>query len=230
MVRPVVIAICGARRSGKDTLAAYLEREYGFTHCKISHRLKRGLEDFFGFTPAQLETDAKDQVDPLWDITPREVMQFVGTEIFQYQIQQLLPSIGRTFWIRALLRHMEREGLQKVVLSDLRFLHEHALLRQHADLFCIRVHRKQENRGTPHSTIDTHASEQEYTQIPTDYVFFNQAPRPAPGVPWPVIDRMMNTFQQSPIVSTLPSSTLPSSTGETIESLESEQPGPQAIP
>lgn len=123
-----VILLCGYKRCGKDTFAKYVESKYGFTHLKISKNLKEVLKVLFHFSDEQLEGDLKDVIDERWKITPREAMIFVGTDMFQYKITELLPQINRNFWIENVvseIQKMREENKQtKIVISDLRFNHE----------------------------------------------------------------------------------------------------------
>lgn len=120
--------LCGYKRCGKDTFANYLNSKYNYTHLKISHLLKKCCKDLFKFTDEQIESDAKDEIDPRWCITPRKAMIFVGTNMFQYQIQNLLPNIQKNFWIKSTIQTIvdlyEKDTKTNIVISDLRFIHE----------------------------------------------------------------------------------------------------------
>lgn len=123
-----VIMLCGYKRCGKDTFANHLTNKYGYTHLKISKTLKETLKTLFQFSDEQLETDLKDKVDPRWNITPRKAMVFVGTDMFQFKIQELLPNIGKNFWIRStketIIDLYKKNKDCNIVISDLRFQHE----------------------------------------------------------------------------------------------------------
>jgi hypothetical protein len=166
---PKIIAICGFKRSGKDTIADYLCKHHGYTKIKISAPLKDGLKSFFGFTDEQLESDIKDKVDPVWGVTPRSVMQYFGTEVMQYQIQTLVPGIGRNFWIKRLVSECIGDKEKRFVIPDMRFRHEYDMLKTHGALFW-RV-----ERALPASFINTevHASEKEFLDIPVSNIFHN---------------------------------------------------------
>ena len=133
-----IIAICGKTRSGKDTVAKYIEFKYKYQHKKISDCLKKGVSELFGFSYTQLENNDKDKIDPIFNITPRDAMNFIGTHVFQYEIQKLLPDSNRCFWIDRLLRSLDNDA--SIVISDLRFLHEVEKLSNH-DLTIIRIDR-----------------------------------------------------------------------------------------
>lgn len=166
---PQLIAICGYKRSGKDTLAAHISNAYGHKHVKIADKLKQIVQILFGFSSDQVETDFKEVVDPKWGISPRQAMQYIGTEVFQYQMQHLIPDIKRNFWIKSCLQDIQAlPPGTPVVISDLRFLHEHEHLKA-LGVYVIRVERPHSN-GVCH---DQHASEQEFLGIQPDLVVHN---------------------------------------------------------
>lgn len=127
-----VFLLCGYKRSGKDTFAKYVESKYDYKHLKISHKLKNVLKVLFNFSEEQLEGSLKDTIDSRWQITPREAMIFVGTDMFQYKITDLLPKIDRNFWIENVVDEIVRikDVDSNVVISDLRFDHELSRLLQ----------------------------------------------------------------------------------------------------
>src|SRR5574343_909238 len=75
-----IFLICGARRAGKDTLAAKFVAQ-GCTHFKFAGALKSALKAMYMFTDAQLEDDTKELIDPRWGISPRDAMTSFGTDI-----------------------------------------------------------------------------------------------------------------------------------------------------
>lgn len=122
--RRIVVALCGCMRAGKDTIAEHLCDSHAFVNLKVSAPLKQGLVHMFGFSQAQVEGALKDVVDAQWNVTPRQVMQWLGTDVFQHRIAaELLPGMGRLFWVTQLM-HRIGEGDGHVVISDLRFQHE----------------------------------------------------------------------------------------------------------
>lgn len=171
---PRIIAICGLKRSGKDTIADYLCQHYGYTKIRIANPLKQGLKAMFGFSDDQLETDLKDVVDERWGVEPRKVMQFIGTEIMQYKINEVIPSLGRSFWIKSLIEeHINHtDGKDKLfVIPDLRFKHEYELLLQYNAVFW-RVERIRDG-GVMLPTDEIHTSEKEYLDIPVSKILKN---------------------------------------------------------
>jgi dephospho-CoA kinase len=163
---PKIIAICGLKRSGKDTIADVLTQRYGYEKVKIATPLKDALKTLFQFTDAQVEGAEKDVVDPRWGVEPRLLMQFIGTEVMQFKLQEVLPDVGRTFWIKRLIDEHIKNNDKHIVIPDMRFKHEYNLLSQHGAVFW-RVERFQ-NENT-----EVHSSEREYLEIPVDEVFMN---------------------------------------------------------
>lgn len=167
---PRVIALCGARRTGKDTVANYIVDHFGYEHIKITAPLKSICKTLFHFSDDQLETDSKEHVDERWDVSPRQVMQFLGTEVFQYKIQELIPNVGRNFWINSLITQIQSNPDKKYVISDLRFIHEFKELKENIDnVFTVKL---VSNRVEGNQT-DKHASECEYKNIQEDVLLIN---------------------------------------------------------
>lgn len=179
---PKIIAICGAKRSGKDVLADHLVKKYNYERLAFADPLKLAVKSLFNFDDNQVSigedkgTDKKDIIDEKWGITPRAALQFFGTEIMQEKIQELLPTIKRNFFANTLKNHIENaEEGKKFVISDLRFIHEYDMLANlsniaHKDKMIVRVIRPSKNRTKKQ---ETHISEVEYTNIPYDIIMIN---------------------------------------------------------
>ncbi len=162
---PRIIAICGHKRSGKDTIANYLVK-YGYKNIKIADQLKTITKQLFNFTNDQVELDIKEHIDERWGISPRQAMQFIGTEIMQYEIQKLLPNIGRRFWIKSFIEKDIENNNDRIVISDMRFLHEYEELKKY-NIFVIMVTRPD------YCNKSNHISETDYLNIPADLVITN---------------------------------------------------------
>jgi len=172
---PKIIAICGAKRSGKDVLAEHLVNKYNYERVAFANPLKVAVKNLF----KDEGTDRKDIVDERWGITPRAALQFFGTEIMQEKIQELLPNMKRNFFANTLKNYIENaensENDKRYVISDLRFIHEHEMLLNMPnisinDIMVIRVIRPSENRAKEQ---EPHISELEYVDIPYDIIMIN---------------------------------------------------------
>jgi hypothetical protein len=166
---PKIIAICGLKRSGKDTIADTLCQRYGYEKVKIATPLKEALKTMFQFTDAQVEGNEKDAIDPRWGVEPRRLMQFIGTEVMQFHLQEVLPNVGRKFWIQRLVEEHISPNNKIIVIPDLRFQHEYELLSEYNTMFW-RVERFDQE-----ANADTHSSEREYLDIPVQHIFKNNS-------------------------------------------------------
>ena len=179
---PKIIAICGAKRSGKDVLAEHLVKNYNYEKIAFADPLKLVVKSLFNFDDDQVGigedkgSNRKDIIDERWGIAPRAALQFFGTEIMQEKIQELLPTIKRNFFANTLKNRIENaEEGKKFVISDLRFIHEYDMLANisnigHKDKMIVRVIRPSKNRIKEQ---EPHISEVEYTNIPYDIIMIN---------------------------------------------------------
>jgi dephospho-CoA kinase len=169
-----VIAICGEKRSGKDVLANYIAHKYGYTKLAFADPLKNIVKLIFDFNDIQVGIDEincngteKDTIDERWGISPRQALQFFGTEIFQNNIQQLIPNINKDFFANSLINKIKDN--HTYVISDIRFLHEYEKLKNY-DLTIIRI-----SRPTNFFNTDNHLSEQEFKKLPFDIHIINDS-------------------------------------------------------
>ena len=158
----MIIGVCGFIGSGKDTIAEYISKKFGHKHIKISSKLKDVVKVLFNFNDDQVETYSKEVIDKRWGVTPRTVMQFLGTEIFQYKIQEILPCVKRNFWIKSIIDEHVKDANYPIVISDMRFLHEYTELQKY-DVFVIKIKRNYVNQP-----VDMHPSETEFVNIPVN--------------------------------------------------------------
>jgi len=153
-----IIAICGAKRSGKDILSKYIVSKYNYKKISFAEPLKNAVKALFNFNDIQVGIDEengngyeKDMIDKRWGISPRKALQFFGTEVMQNTINELIPK--------------------NYVISDLRFLHEYNKLKKSEKvkyLIIIKI-----NRPSIICDIDSHISENEYINIPHDIEIIN---------------------------------------------------------
>ena len=98
----VLIGLTGKKRSGKDTVADYLKDEVGFFKYALADPMKKACEEIFYMDESQLWGDRKEEIDPRYGVTPREIMQVFATELFQFDIYKKIPNLTvppRMLWI-----------------------------------------------------------------------------------------------------------------------------------
>jgi hypothetical protein len=165
-----IVGICGNKFHGKDTIADYLVKNYGYSKISFGDPIKYALKSIFHFTDEQLWGNQKEVVDEYWKITPRETMQYVGTECFRECFGSRFPHIGEKIWLMSLQQEMEimiKNGKNKIVIPDVRFPNEADLIRQlNGKLIKVIRPALQSN--------DDHASEKFIQQISVDNIITNE--------------------------------------------------------
>lgn len=184
-----IIAITGRRRSGKDTVADYLVKEYGYEKFSLADPMKLALSHLFGFTHDQLWENRKDEVDERWGLTPREVMQLFGGEFLNDKIYELFPDLEEKvprgeFKAKSLDMQLTqkyytdrllsdtlypnaeyRNKLYKVAIADMRYLSEAEYFRKRGATIWKIIR--------PSIIHDDHASESEVDLIKADVEILN---------------------------------------------------------
>lgn len=98
----IVIGLCGLPRAGKDTVADYLVKEYGFIKISFAEGVYKVAQDIF---------DMKEK--------DRDLLIAVG---------QKMREIDPRVWIKQAEKRIEEErarGNNRFVISDMRFLNEY---------------------------------------------------------------------------------------------------------
>jgi hypothetical protein len=111
----MLIGLTGKARSGKDTVAEYLNNKHMFSHYWFSKPMKDACRTIFGWDDRHLYGDLKEVVDPIYGISPRVALQTLGTEWGRNCINQDL-------WLtRAKAEILKHEN---ITISDCRFDNE----------------------------------------------------------------------------------------------------------
>lgn len=150
------ITLAGRKQVGKDLSARYIQNIIeGETETKVhivhfADALKRACSEIFGIPLAQMETEIGKQelTDVCWPVydessmgnvfwrpgssrlmTVREVLQFVGTELFRTQMD---PDI----WVKSVFRRSYADD-DIVVVADCRFPNEADFAKEHGLLIKV---------------------------------------------------------------------------------------------
>ena len=111
-----LIGIAGPARSGKDSAADVLVREFGFTRYALADPIKAGVRVMFGLTDDHTDGEPKEVVLPDLGVSPRHLMQTLGTEWGRNTVRDDL-------WLRVadrVLAHIDGP----VVVPDIRLENE----------------------------------------------------------------------------------------------------------
>ena len=143
-----IISIAGRISSGKDTLAEYLVTQRGFKKLSFAGSLKDSVATVFNWDRGLLEgttqesREWREQVDPWWakrlalpDLTPRWVLQYIGTEVFRQHFHQ-------DIWTASLENKLVT-CKDSIVITDARFQNELDTVKRVGGT-TIRVHRGEE--------------------------------------------------------------------------------------
>ena len=169
-----VIGICGRARAGKDAVADHLAREFGARKLKFAAPLKGAVSALFDIPLERLESDEKDEVDPRLGVTPRHIMQWLGTDIIQQAFpRDVAPRFGRRFFCERLCWDLDATDAP-ILVSDMRFAHENDALAQYAlrrgrPYLSVRLERP----GSLVGGAAGHVSETASAEIPVDTVIVN---------------------------------------------------------
>ena len=116
-----IVALTGYVGAGKSTAASSLVAEHGFARRPFSFPLKNMLRAI-GLSETELDGTAKEEpVEWLLGLTPRRLMQTLGTEWGR-------DTIHPDLWVHLWRRQVERAS-SPVVADDLRFPNEEAAVR-----------------------------------------------------------------------------------------------------
>jgi hypothetical protein len=155
----MIIGILGNKGHGKDTISDHLVSKYNFHKKAFADPLKEICHILFGFNHEQLYGNLKEIPDKYWKVTPRNVMQFVGTDLFRNKMNELIPGISQNFWLECMRRQSGK--YDRLVISDVRFQNEVDFIHEMNGIV-IKVQRGNKKIN------DVHTSEQEMQQI-TNY-------------------------------------------------------------
>lgn len=158
--RPVVIGLHARKRQGKSTVAKFLEEEYLYVEFSFADALKRGVASLFSLPWSTLDYN-KETVNEIWNVTPRYLLQKIGTELFRDRIRTYLPTIRlqKGFWLdHFLMRKQQLEHkighVVRMVVSDARFVDECQLIREAGGVVWYLERDVNQAAG-----VDAHASE-----------------------------------------------------------------------
>lgn len=171
----MIVGFCGFIGSGKTTAAQYLEQYHGFTRMSFATTLKDVVASAFQWDRERLDGVTKssrvwrDQPDLFWSerfgrpITPRYVLQWLGTGIFR---EQVLDS----FWVdNVVLTIQKLSPNANIVFDDARFINERQALRKLGAKFITVVRPSGPYNGFP--TAD-HAAlwQSAHKGLPVDHI------------------------------------------------------------
>ena len=175
----MIIGLCGAQSSGKDTVANILISEYGFVKLTFASTLKDVVAILFSWPRDLLEglTEEsrlwRETVDDFWSsklsipsFTPRKALQMIGTDLFRIHF-------NNDIWINIIENKigamLKNNPNTNIVISDCRFANEFSLIKQFPDSHIIMILREKNNSINK----SAHLSETEWVNYNFDTILQN---------------------------------------------------------
>lgn len=114
-----LIGISGLAHTGKDTLANFLkEKRKEIVIESFATPIKEIMVNYFGFTREQVyDQRLKEIEDKFWNITPRKLMQLIGTEMFR-------KNFRYDVWVKVFEKKILNNPNNFFVVADVRFNNE----------------------------------------------------------------------------------------------------------
>ena len=116
----MLIGLAGKKQSGKSTLAMYMCDVLGFQEDSFGAPIRQFVAQLCGYSSGELEV-YKEQVHPSLGVTPRYMMQTLGTEWARNTIKD-------SIWIDCLANRVRNS--KRVIISDIRFENEATAIRK----------------------------------------------------------------------------------------------------
>jgi hypothetical protein len=120
----MIIGFHGIAGSGKDTAAISISKHQNNVEIMaFAKPLKDACKILFNFTDSQLyDPIKKEEVDPVWEKSPRKILQWLGTDI-------LREHINKEFFTINMKQRIEESEAEFIVISDVRFDNEAELIK-----------------------------------------------------------------------------------------------------
>lgn len=152
----MLFGLVGKKGVGKDTVADYLVSKHCFQKHAFAWPIKEACSLLFQLSLDAFENDQKEVVNRRHNLTPRQMMQLVGTDMFRNMVDD-------DFWIHHFLAFYNDHNTRKnvnLVVSDVRFQNEVDIIKQLGGKI-VRITRSCGNGANGrHTTFDNHISEQ----------------------------------------------------------------------
>jgi len=160
----MIIGLVGTKGSGKSTVAKFLAEKSYFIELSFASILKEIIQSLFFLSEEQLNDQVlKEKIIPELGVSPRYLMQNIGTDMFRIQLSKCLPNLRlgnsiQSIWVWHMKKKIENllniNPRQNIAISDVRFEDEFDLLKNEfqAKMILIKRPKIYENK-------DSHESE-----------------------------------------------------------------------
>ena len=164
MRKPLVIGFMGYAGVGKSTAAKVLADFHGDIEISaFAGPLKEAVQQLFLFSDEQVygTKEQKEAVDERWGISPRRILQIVGTDC-------LRNMVDSKFHVKRMSSYLQQCKSKVVIIDDVRFEDEAELINQYGKCFLIK------RPGFPKEDV-RHASEYPPEHLASGYTILNSS-------------------------------------------------------
>lgn len=128
----MIIGITGKKQSGKSTLSKCIKQNYlNFIELNFADPLKNSIKEIFNLSEDQINGDLKEINDTKYNFTPRELMQWMGTDVFRNTFHTQFPN-SPPVWISNMEYRLKKlYPKNNIIVSDVRFNNEANLIKMY---------------------------------------------------------------------------------------------------
>lgn len=190
----LLVGIVGKGNAGKTTTANILSDK--FTEVIFAEPVKRITSIIYGFDYDMLLGDTAEKRvmretlrDPIWNHTPRQGMQKIGTDVMR-------NNFDKDVWIKIAQRKIDilRNAGKNVIITDCRFPNEIESIRSQGGVILVIYENEEDLKPDPNAE-HLHESERSFQSAikPTDFYYQNKKE----GLDkmrndiWAIIEKMM---------------------------------------
>jgi hypothetical protein len=140
---PKLIGLTGAAGVGKDTIGDRLYWTHGYISTSFAEPLRLAACEIFGLEYSNFaDRDRKDTINEQWGMTPRQMIQRLGTEGMRH-------LFGEDFWIKRWRMVYDNSPFDNFVVTDVRFDNEASMIRELGGTV-VHVFRADTRNNDPH--------------------------------------------------------------------------------
>lgn len=130
----MIIALCGLPRVGKDTFANFIKEHYNNVETyAFAEPIKQMCCAAFGWDRSLFDSKEKDELDPFWNVVPREMLEYVGTTVMRGHIRKKFSlfdkAISENIWVKRFEKFYLEHRNKTIIITDLRFATEYNYLK-----------------------------------------------------------------------------------------------------
>lgn len=156
----IIIGLTGKAGSGKDTVASFLDKKNTDVFA-FADPLKHACKILFNFTEEQLyDPYMKEQIDIRWNKSPREIFQWLGTDVIRKHIKE-------DFFIINMKNKIENSD-KNIIITDVRFDNEAEFIKSIGGII-VKINRPN-SKTTDHCD---HLTEKGINEKFIDYIIIN---------------------------------------------------------